>query len=163
MWLPVIVAIIPSIFLFALFIMTRKSLTDLEIRQQTLIEERDRREKELALLEAEQAVLKKQITSFHQALATLKKGVDHQQGHSQEERTALRKNMEALFHKMENLQPGGSSDSAKELLDSPLVTEVLALLEQGVTPQEIARNKGMQVGEITLIKSLKTFSPKARS
>ncbi|MDJ0841621.1 MAG: hypothetical protein QNK37_34250 [Acidobacteriota bacterium] len=45
-------------------------------------------------------------------------------------------------------------------IDSPLVTEVLELLAQGKAPTEIAREKGIQLGEIDLIRGLKHFAGK---
>lgn len=162
MWLTVLISSVPSLVLLVLLIFTRKNIHRLEKGQLALLEERERREKELAALEAEQARLKSQISQFNQTLALFRQNMDEIEGRSIEDCTAIRKNMEALFKKIEQLQPGISSESARELLDSPLVAEVLSLLEQGESPVEIARRKGIQVGEITLIKSLKKFSPKAR-
>jgi hypothetical protein len=48
-------------------------------------------------------------------------------------------------------------------MDSPLAGEVASLLESGVSPVEVARRKGMQVGEVTLINSLQQFAPKQQT
>ncbi|CAM2006150.1 hypothetical protein [Acanthopleuribacter pedis] len=44
---------------------------------------------------------------------------------------------------------------------SPLVKDIMQRLADGTTVQQIARDKGMQVGEVELIKALNKFAPKA--
>ena len=52
----------------------------------------------------------------------------------------------------------GESGAAAPSISSPLVTEVMELLDQGISPEEIARQKGIQVGEIDLIRGLTYYA-----
>jgi hypothetical protein len=57
---------------------------------------------------------------------------------------------------------GGKSKPRQKIpaLDSGAMKDVLSLLDAGHSAEEIARRKGMQVGEIELIKGLRSFGTK---
>lgn len=104
----------------------------------------------------------------------LRKDLSQAQHYQKELKNAFEKKLKLLKEEISNLsdeldeqkevvqtvQEPLSSATAKALEDSPLVSEILELFAKGESAIEIARKKGMQVGEVQLIKGLKKFKPK---
>ena len=59
--------------------------------------------------------------------------------------------------------PSEEGDRVLSSYQSPLVKEVVRMLAEGEAPVAIARKKGMQVGEVELIRALHKFSPRTES
>lgn len=126
--------------------------------------------------------LERELADCQQALKAQKKSQEetHQaMGLLREQQSALRAESNALKNKLEEqaaqitaapvptppppAEPGPNESGAHRILgsfQSPLVKDIMQRLSNGQTPREIAREKGMQVGEVALIQSLNKFAPK---
>ena len=157
-----IVAVVPALIIAAvLYVYFSARFKEHAELITTLREHLDRSEKELASLERQASGMSRELSRLKEEMGRARSasGEDHQELLQRFE--ALREEYDILEKKMEHVQNESiSGESAKQLMESPLVGEILELLKQGVSPMEIAQRKGMQVGEITLIKSLQKFTPK---
>ena len=127
---------------------------------QSMSELLDRQEKELAASERQLARLTGEMKRLGEQQS--RAGIASEEQHQEliQQIATLRLEYDKLEKKMDHVQDKSiSTENAKQLMESPLVAEILDLLNQGVSPMEIAQRKGMQVGEITLIKSLRKFAP----
>ncbi|CAM2068775.1 hypothetical protein SCOR_25625 [Sulfidibacter corallicola] len=91
-----------------------------------------------------------------------------------EEQRLLRAKLEAQFTSRpappprdevspDEAKPSEAGDQVLSSYQSPLVKEVVRMLAEGEAPVAIARKKGMQVGEVELIRALHKFSPRTES
>ncbi len=92
----------------------------------------------------------------------------------QTEREALEARLQVVEREQVNLnrrQESLAQGSAppRELTDasqraaSPVVGEVLELIGQGIEPAEVARRTGLQLGEVELIRALRSFAGKEQT
>lgn len=153
-----------------LFLQRRAARQAQENRQVTqhLSRQVEQLERELADCQKALKAQKKSEEETHQALGRLR-----------EQQTALRAESDALKSRLEEqaaqiaaapeptlppqAEPGPNESGAHRILgsfQSPLVKDIMQRLRNGQTPREIAREKGMQVGEVALIQSLNKYAPK---
>lgn len=163
MWLNLTLPL--AVLLVALFLhwRTKARLEALEDLSRNADERSERWEGELASHEQAAARTKSQLQQWTRKQNQTSEDLSAKLDQLNAQVDALRREHEVLLDKVTHFQPGSSRDHARALMDSPLANEILALLAQGVSPVEVARQKGMQVGEITLIKSLEQFHPKDSS
>lgn len=131
-------------------------------------------------LEHELADCQESLKTNRQTLAELRREVgqgqqqlaaaQQQLAAAQQDRDTVRSRLTELETKATdpvNPEPAPASvaePGARQILgsfQSPLVKDIMQRLADGATVQQIARDKGMQVGEVELIRALNKFAPKA--
>lgn len=155
------VALVLAALPFLLLLPLRKRLDSQRIMLQDLQQAREAMEKEVHMLAQSLRHETKRIDQSVERLDELKKKTGQHFKAFDGELKKSKERLEDLSQRVEDVRsaPQISEPVANALtVDSPLVKDVLQMLEQGVEPTEIARVKGIQVGEIDLIRGLKKFA-----
>lgn len=154
-----------------LFLQRRAALQAQDDRQVTqhLSRQVEQLERELADCQQALKAQKQGHEETRQALAHLREQQAAQRTETDRLRTQLAQQAERLAAAPEPPaptpapEPAPNESGARRILgsfQSPLVKDIMQRLSNGQTAREIAREKGMQVGEVALIQSLNKFAPK---
>lgn len=101
--------------------------------------------------------LGKQLAQLATDLQTEREAMEARLLGCEREQTSLARRLESLAQG--TAAPRELGDAVRGAA-SPVVGEVLELIGQGVEPAEVARRTGLQVGEIDLIRALRSFAGK---
>ncbi len=158
--LPLLLALLPLLGLtILLHLFQTRKIRALSSQLLNLRTREERREQEMAALETQLAQASLQRNKLAQAQVNLRQQCEQRLN-------SLEQDLEDLVNQPlpapeQTVKPPAAAPPPKSALaDSPLITGVLDLLSQGRSPGDIARIKGIQVGEVNLIKRLTNFSPK---
>jgi len=107
------------------------------------------------------AALRDELAEIKNELTELKRKTGQNLRVFDRKLTELEERQASLADKLTRLpllsEKQGSDGETEMVVDSPLVRDVLSLLGEGKTAAEIARAKGIQVGEVELIRGLGHF------
>ncbi len=153
-----------------LFLQRRAALQAQDDRQVTqhLSRQVEQLERELADCQQTLKTQKQNYEEARQALGRLREQQQALRAESDTLKTQLEKQAERIAATPAPSpppppEPGPNESGAHRILgsfQSPLVKDIMQRLGNGQTPREIAREKGMQVGEVALIQSLNKYTPK---
>lgn len=159
------IGLIPAIVVFVVMVrLLRNQAVNVTNELRSLHEKLDVQNSKIGELERKLSRVNQSVAKVADQSKELKQKTGERFKEEQEKLKEVHKEVQEVARKLTHLPqstpPEKSDSEVGSKLDSPLVSEVMQMLEEGVDAQEIARIKGIQVGEIELIKGLKIFATK---